>query len=311
MVTAQLVTTAVGLAVLPRIAPVIARGIARRRAQGVKEPLNVIACENGVRASTFLKQEVLKHLSPEDAAYAEIYVGFPDCSVDRIVPPVKSANPTDVVVEDFFEWNVEAGSFRGDAPQITGMNLADNLIVFVERKLFTLNTGHAVAAYLGWLRHHRTVDQSIADAPIRAIVRAAMVESGRGLIAEHGLDPAAHERYIDKILARLANPALEDELPRVCRDPLRKLGAMDRLVRPLVVCHAHGFKVENLLWGIGAALRYANAGDPQSVRLQDLIQTKGLRAAAAEITGITAPELLAGIATAYANVEARLNEPGI
>ena len=45
---AELVTTAVGLTVLPRIAGAIAAGIAARRDAGVTEPLNVIACENGV-----------------------------------------------------------------------------------------------------------------------------------------------------------------------------------------------------------------------------------------------------------------------
>jgi hypothetical protein len=34
---------------------------------------------------------------------------------------------------------------------LPGMELTDNLMAFVERKLFTLNTGHAITAYLGKL----------------------------------------------------------------------------------------------------------------------------------------------------------------
>ena len=41
----------------------------------------------------------------EEKAYADKYVGFPDCSVDRIVPPVRLDNPIDVVVENYYEWN--------------------------------------------------------------------------------------------------------------------------------------------------------------------------------------------------------------
>ena len=115
------------LRILPFIAPAIAKGIAARRAAGVGEPLNVIACENGIRATSQLREEVYKHLSAEEAAWCDAHVGFADCSVDRIVPPVRSENPIDVVVENFYEWNVEEKSFVGGAPHIKGMNLADNL----------------------------------------------------------------------------------------------------------------------------------------------------------------------------------------
>ena len=149
IVRAEIITTAVGLRILPFIAPAIAKGIAARRAAGVGEPLNVIACENGIRATSQLREEVYKHLSTEEAAWCDAHVGFADCSVDRIVPPVRSENPIDVVVENFYEWNVEEKSFVGGAPHIEGMNLADNLLAYIERKLFTLNSGHAICAYLG------------------------------------------------------------------------------------------------------------------------------------------------------------------
>ena len=135
---AEIITTAVGVVILPRIAPAIAKGIAARRAAGVEAPLNIIACENAVRASSQLKEHVLALLEGEDKAYCEKWVGFPDCSVDRIVPPVRSENPIDVVVEAFYEWNVEQASFVGEVPQIAGMNLADNLLASVERKQVTL-----------------------------------------------------------------------------------------------------------------------------------------------------------------------------
>jgi len=80
---------------------------------------NVIACENGIRATSQLREEVYKHLSAEEAAWCDAHVGFADCSVDRIVPPVRSENPIDVVVENFYEWNVEEKSFVGGAPHIT------------------------------------------------------------------------------------------------------------------------------------------------------------------------------------------------
>ena len=306
---ADIVTTAVGVVILPRIAPSIARGIKLRRERGVEQPLNIIACENAVRASSQLRQSVVALLEGEDAAYCERWVGFPDCSVDRIVPPVRTENPIDVVVEAFYEWNVEQAAFVGEAPKIAGMNLADNLLAYVERKLFTLNTGHAITAYLGCLKGYSTIDESIADEQIYATVHAAMEESGLGLIAKHGLDKEAHFKYIDKIISRFKNPYLKDDVTRVGREPLRKLSATDRLINPTVTALKAGVEVPHLVKGIAAALHYNNADDKQSVELQALIAEKGLRDAILQISGLDAASpLVDAIVEAYATVAAEFKK---
>lgn len=296
---AQVVTTAVGLGILPRIAGALAAGIAERQAQGVTEYLNVIACENGLRASSQLKEHVYSHLTEEQKAYADEYVAFPDCSVDRIVPPIKSENPIDVVVEKFYEWNVERASIKGDL-QMEGMNLADNLIAYIERKLFTLNTGHAITAYLGKLKGHSTIADSIADEEIYTIVKAAMQESGEGLVAKYGFDHDAHFAYIDKIIGRFRNPHLQDDVTRVGREPLRKLSANDRLIKPTMTAIEHGFATPNLVLGIGAALHYNNPEDPQSVQLQQAIAEVGVAKAFEQFSGVSADsELAAQVLAAY------------
>lgn len=289
---AQIVTTAVGFGILPRIAGALAAGIAKRQADGNTECLNVIACENGLRASSQLKEHVYGHLTDEQKAYADEYVGFPDCSVDRIVPPIKSENPIDVVVEKFYEWNVERASIKGDAPEITGMNLADNLIAYVERKLFTLNTGHAITAYLGKLKGHKTIEESINDPEILAVVKAAMQESGEGLVAKYGFDHDAHFAYIDKILGRFRNPHLQDDVTRVGREPLRKLSVNDRLIKPTMTARQYGFATPNLVKGIAAALKYDNPEDPQSVQLQQTIAELGAAKALAQFSGLSEDDAL-------------------
>ena len=285
IVRAEIITTAVGLRILPFIAPAIAKGIAARRAAGVGEPLNVIACENGIRATSQLREEVYKHLSAEEAAWCDAHVGFADCSVDRIVPPVRSENPIDVVVENFYEWNVEEKSFVGGAPHIEGMNLADNLLAYIERKLFTLNTGHAITAYLGRMKGLATIDESIADPAIFAIVKEAMQQSGQALVEKFGFDRDAHFKYIDKIIGRFKNPYL----------------------KPMMTAREYGLPCDKLLLGIGAALHYNNPEDPQSVKMQELIAAKGLRQAVSEITSIPAIDpVIEEIAAATAEVEKRI-----
>lgn len=303
---ADLITTAVGLVILPRIAPTIAQGIAKRKVNGCTEALNIIACENAIRASSQLKEAVYNALNDEEKAYCDQYIGFPDCSVDRIVPPVKSENFIDVVVENYYEWNVEKASFKGEIPQITGMNLADNLMAYIERKLFTLNTGHAITAYLGTLKGLKTIDEAIADEKIYAIVHAAMKESGDGLIRKHGFDTEAHYHYIDKIIGRFKNPYLKDDVTRVGREPLRKLSPTDRLTKPMMTAYGYGLPVDHLILGMGAALHYNNPEDAQSVELQGKLKEKGLLDAVKEITGITDADLLARIIGAYDTVESMI-----
>ncbi len=303
IVKSDILTTAVGVGILPRIAPAIARGIVARMEAGIEEPLNIIACENAVRASSQLREHVTALLTDEQKEYCGKWVGFPDCSVDRIVPPVRSENPIDVVVEAYYEWNVEQKAFVGGAPHIEGMNLADNLTAYIERKLFTLNTGHAITAYLGSLRGIPTIDKSIADEQISTIVRGAMQESGLGLIHKFGFDHDAHFKYIEKIIGRFRNPYLNDDVTRVGREPLRKLSASDRLIKPLLTAREYGVETPNLLLGIGAALRYDNPEDAQSVKMQAEIAEKGIRSAAAGFTGLNEDNpVLDEIVMAYESV---------
>ena len=287
IVEAEIITTAVGPVVLPRIAPTIAKGIALRKEKGIKTYLNIIACENAIKASSQLEEEVKKYLNEEEIEYLKEFVGFPNCSVDRIVPPVKSENILDFVVENYYEWNVEKSAFKGEIPKIEGMNLVDNLMAYIERKLFTLNTGHAITAYFGYLKGYETIEESIKDEVIYGFVKNAMIESGKGLIAKYNFDEEAHYKYIDKIIDRFKNPYLKDDVARVGREPLRKLNENDRLIKPLITARGFNINTDNLLLGVGAALHYDNKEDSQSVQLQSLINEKGIKASLAEISKIS------------------------
>lgn len=293
IIKTDLVTTAVGPTVLDIIAKTIAKGLSARFAAGNTQPLNIIACENMVRGTTHLKQQVYQFLTTEEQQQADALVGFVDSAVDRIVPPLQAANddPLEVTVESFSEWIVDEQQFKGEIPQIEGMEKTDNLMAFVERKLFTLNTGHCVTAYLGCLKGHRTIREAIEDPSIHAQVKQAMQESGEVLIRRYGFDRALHNAYIEKILTRFANPYLVDEVDRVGRQPLRKLGANDRLIKPLLGTIEYGLPNGMLLKGIAAALKYRNDSDPQAIELQQSIEKEGVRSTLARYTGLTADSI--------------------
>ena len=298
----DIVTTAVGPQILERIAGSIAQGLAKRSDNANTRPLNIIACENMVRGTSQLKGHVLKALPEQYHAWLEEHVGFVDSAVDRIVPPTEagSSDPLEVTVETFSEWIVDQTQFKGPLPQIAGMELTDNLMAFVERKLFTLNTGHAIAAYLGQLAGHQTIRDAILDPQVRQVVEGAMQESGAVLIRRYGFDAEKHAAYISKILSRFENPYLKDDVERVGRQPLRKLSAGDRLIKPTLGTLEYQLPHDNLVQGIAAALHYRSEQDPQAQQLAELLAKQDVATALAEISGLDAhSDVVAAVVKAY------------
>lgn len=290
----DLIATAVGPLVAPIIAKPIAAGIRARMCDGNRAPMNIICCENGLRTTTRLKGFVFEHLSEEEQAFAEECIGFADCAVDRICPKPNFENPLDAAVERYTEWDVESVAWKGEKPEIDGLTFVDNLLAYLERKLFTLNSGHAICAYLGHLKGRRTILESIQDPAISEIVHAAMYESGEGLIREFRFDADAHHAYIEKIFGRLSNPYLADEVERVGREPLRKLDPADRLIKPLVTADSYGLPVDHLIFGAAAALRFDCPDDKQSVEMLQKIRAEGPAAALAAYTGLKPENPLTG-----------------
>ncbi|MDO5412616.1 MAG: mannitol-1-phosphate 5-dehydrogenase [bacterium] len=289
----QLVCTAVGLTALPKIAGPIARGIAARRASGSTEYMNVIACENAVRGSSQLKALVEQQLSPEDLAYARQYVGFPDCAVDRIIPPAHGIEAAEVVVEKYHEWDVEKKDFRGPLPEIAGMELVDDLTAYLERKLFTLNGANVVTGAIAYLKGYRTVNEALKDEEIYSLVLGLMEECSAMLEKRHGFSPKSMADYRASLMQRFMNPYIIDEAVRVVREPIRKLSATDRLVAPMNYAHSYGIATPHYYRGIASVLLYDNPEDEQSIQMQALIRSLGLRPALEQISGVPAESAVA------------------
>jgi mannitol-1-phosphate 5-dehydrogenase len=272
---ADLVTTAIGPSILKHIAPVIAQGIAKRL-ENNPVPLNIIACENMIGGSSQLKALVLPLLSDSQREAAAELIGFPDSAVDRIVPLQHHEDKLTVTVERFFEWIVDESQIVGARPVIEGALFVPDLQPFIERKLFTVNTGHAAAAYLGYYFGYPMIDQAMADPYIYESVKQALEETGQLLTTKFDFDKVQHEQYITKILQRFSNAYLPDEVTRVGRSPIRKLSPNDRLSGPALQAFEHGIQPKGLARAIAAALAFNYGADTESAELQSLIQQRGI-----------------------------------
>ena len=83
---ADLASTAVGVPVLPKIAPAIAAGVALRFADPDAAPLNIIVCENLIDAGPFMREQVRGHLDTRYHEALDAKVGFVEASIGRMVP---------------------------------------------------------------------------------------------------------------------------------------------------------------------------------------------------------------------------------
>ena len=289
----DVITTAVGVSILPKISKNIADGIKRKISKENRNYLNIIACENAVGATEILKNEVFKFLNDEEKEFCEKFIGFVDCSVDRIVP-TNDLDSIDVLAEKFYEWNLQKDQIVGEL-NIVDANIVENLQAYVERKLFTLNTGHTMCAYLGFLKNYETIYDSINDEFIYENVKEAMIESGEGFIEKYNFNRENHLLYIDKIIKRFKNPHLVDYVLRVGREPMRKLSHNDRFVKPILTAYGYGKKIDKLCLGVASALKFNSPKDESSVKMQELINEKGVLTALEELSGIHQEEILSKI----------------
>ncbi len=281
--TADIVTTAVGPHILKFVAPVIARGIAARAA-GLA-PLQVMACENAINATDLLKTEVEARWDSAVGSLDSAAV-FANTAVDRIVPNQEPGQGLDVTVETFYEWVIDRTPFAGQAPVIPGATFVDELGPYIERKLFTVNTGHAAAAYFGFEAGVEKLSDAMADQDVAADVRAVLDETKELLVAKHGFNRDEQEAYVQKILGRFTNPHLPDTVHRVGRAPLRKLSRHERFVGPAAELAERGIVPEALLGAMAAALRFNDPADAEAVELGKILADSSAEEATAKITGL-------------------------
>ena len=282
------VTCAVGPNILKFIAPVIAKAIDARTDS---KPLAVIACENAIGATTTLYNFIIdpKNTSAENAKTISKRARFANSAIDRIVPGQDPNAGLNVTIESFFEWVVEETPWEPDFkhPEIQGVKWVRDLTPFIERKLYTVNTGHATAAYFGHTAKIPTIHEALDDAAINKQVHAALAETSELIVKKHGISKEEQKAYAEKIVKRISNPYLKDIVERVGRAPLRKLSRKERFVGPAFELAELGASVDALLGSIEQAFRFQNVdGDEESAELAKIVAENEPKAVVEQVCGL-------------------------
>ncbi|KAH6632516.1 mannitol-1-phosphate dehydrogenase [Chaetomium tenue] len=292
--TADLVTCSVGPHILKFLAPVIAKGIDARSTD--LTPVAVIACENAIGATDTLAEFIKapENTNPDRLADYDKRARFANSAIDRIVPAQDPDAGLDVRLEKFYEWVVERTPFADhEPPAIEGIHWVDNLQPFIERKLYTVNTGHATAAYHGYIRRKSTVYDALQDREIQEEVKKALANTASLITQKHGIPQAEQQAYVDKIVRRISNPHLEDAVERVGRAPLRKLSRKERFIGPAAELAEHGKDCAALLDAAEMAFRFQNVeGDDESFKLAEIMEHNGPEDVVKQVCGLEPKEKL-------------------
>jgi len=253
----DLMATAVGANLLSAIAPKIAEGL-RLRFRRSEAPLNILIAENLMDAGQILHDLVGKCLSEGERRIMDKRVGFVETSIGRMVPTqteeLRAGNPLRICVESYDLLPVDRDAFKGNLPLIDKMLPYSPFKYYLKRKMYIHNMGHCICAYMGMYTGKQYIWEAIANPGIELVVRKAMEESMRALIAEYAIPAREIVAHIDDLLLRFGNRALADTCLRVGKDPGRKLGAEDRLIGAAKNCLAQGISPVNICTGTAAAL---------------------------------------------------------
>ncbi len=289
---ADVVTCAVGPNILKFVAEPVAKAIEARK---LDYPIAVIACENAINATTTWRGFIEGKLSEDTKKNLDTKARFANSAIDRIVPQQDANAGLDVKIEKFYEWCVEQKPFEngGKKPDVKGIHYVDDLEPYIERKLFTVNTSHATAAYYGHQAKIPYIHEVLQDKKLHDIVRDAVKETAHLIVNKHGVSTQEQNDYVEKIIKRISNPVLKDGVDRVGRAPLRKLSRKERFIGPAAQLAEKGEKVDALLGAVEQAYRFQNVeGDEESAELAKILKEKSAEEVVTQVNGVNKGEPL-------------------
>ncbi len=285
--SADIMATAVGVNILPRIADNIVRGLEKRWDYGNFSFFNIIICENLINADKFLREVITEKMSDKYKEKIGELIGFVEASIGRMVPiqtdEMKKNDPLRVCVEPYNNLIVDKDSFKGEIPTIVNMTPFAPFDFYIKRKLFIHNMGHSMTAYLGNLKGYTYIWQAIEDPQIEVMVLRAMMSVATALSCTYNESLINLYNHVEDLLYRFANRKLGDTVYRVGRDIKRKLSPEDRLIGAINLCKTSNINPAYLYAAVAAALNFGQDESADIPAEKVLTEISGLDKASDEI----------------------------
>ena len=257
-------------------------------AEVITTKTTVMACENAIMGTDILKKAMIETGILTAEQIDEIAV-YPNTAVDRMVFGGVHNGKEGIEIGDAFELAIERGKLIDpDSEPIKGAEYVDDLMMYLQRKIYIINCGHAIAGYYGQaIKGYEIVQDALRDPDLLPDIRSAMLESASALEKKYGF---AHEDLVNymetMMIKRFTTPGVVDPIARVSREPIRKISPNDRIMGPAYQCEEYGLDNFHLLKGVACALKFKADDDPQAEELQKFIAENGVEAAIVKYTGV-------------------------
>ena len=287
MCEAEIISTSVMATNLSKVAPLITKGLKKRLEQG-RDKAIVMACENAIMGTDILKKAMIETKILTEEQIDAIGV-FPNTAVDRMVFDGVHNGKEGIEIGDGFELVIEKGKLiDSNSVPIKGAEYVDDIMMYLQRKIYIINCGHAIAGYYGQvLKGYDIVQDSLRDPDLLPQIREAMLESASALEKKYGFSHESLVEYMETMMIkRFTTPGVVDPISRVSREPIRKIAPNDRIMGPANNCEEYGLDNTYLLKGVACALKFKSEGDLQAEELQNYIADNGVEAAIVKYTGV-------------------------
>jgi mannitol-1-phosphate 5-dehydrogenase len=292
---ADILAVSVGKTALEKVLPVIARGLEVRLQKFGDRPLDIILAENMRNAAEFCLEKLCEFI-PEGYPVNNL-VGMVETSIGKMVPLMTprdlKEDPLQIFAEPYNTLILDRKGFRNLVPEVEGLEAKENMKAWVDRKSFIHNLGHAVLAYLGFLKNPQWefTWEVLADPEMQREIKATMQQSSRALQKKYmeEFTLSQLDEHIDDLLFRFANRALGDTVFRVGLDLFRKLSPDDRLVGAIRICQEQNHPYDLILRALvaGTAFRKTDSGGNLYPRDQEfaVLADKGLETVLTQVCG--------------------------
>ena len=270
---------------------ILVEALNRRRKRGLSA-FTVLSCDNLQSNGDTACAALLGHIPEGDSDLREWIVAnvtFPNCMVDRITPQTTDADRIlvrqefgvedawPVVCEPFRQWIIEDNFTNGRPPlELVGVQFTSDVRPYELMKIRLLNASHSAMGYLGFLAGFEYIHEVIAAPLFLDFIRRLMDEEITPLLPPvPGIDLADYQRTL---LTRFANPAIKDQVTRICLDGSSKVPKF--LLPSLQEALAAGRSTRLLSLAVAGWMRYLVGldeknvpyvlNDPLAARLQPL-----------------------------------------
>lgn len=283
----------------PKAITYLGKGLRKRVKVNPDKNLDVICLTNKNYLIPFFEECFLKEMKTEDEKiWFKQHVAIRD-SIVRRATDADTNYSLNVRTTAVLSLLVQS-PLLNDLSKVEWIELCDNVELMKDLKVFTVNGPHVTAAFAGYLKGYKTLNETVQDADCVRLINQVHDEIYEGILREYRVNKAD----LDKLsVFPKAKGELEDHISRIAWDPVRKLARKDRLTGIACICLKNDFYPAGIVQSIANGFAYDNSVDPAAMEIQSYIKENGVKKAIVKYCGLNENDILVEkIQEAYKNI---------